>query len=183
MRKTNAEMPDLLSKMGYEARDVSLQGIFIGIAALFVFILIAMVGSVILYNIFIPDWYKGTTRIPIPAARRLPPHPQLQTEPRRDMVLYREAEDEMVAGRADDGHGHRAKMSVNDAINMMATQRGIAGVRGDASPVSGGSYPGGTGLKGTSPAAVAPVGTHDMGNAGSVAPTSQNGSAHGNGAH
>lgn len=184
MRKAdvdNNNMPDLLSQLGYEPRDVSLRGIFIGIGSLFVFIFVAMGVSIALYNLFIPDWYKSSTRMPMSAERRLPPHPQIQVEPKRDMALYRAAEDELVAGKIQDGHGHTAKISIEDAMNKVATERGIAGIRGDAPAVRGNSYPGSTGLTtGTSPASNAPNADHDMAPAGGT-PSSE--PTHGNGAH
>ena len=154
MRKANAPMPDLLSQMGYEPTDVNLRGVFTGIIALFVFIFVTMGVSIVLYNVFIPDWYKTGSQQPMPAGRRMPPHPQIQTEPRRDMAFYREAEDALVAGKTDDGHGHSATMSIDDAMNALATQNGIAGVRGDAPALRGNAYPGSAGLTtGNAPAA------------------------------
>ena len=150
--KTKNEMPDLLSQMGYEPTDVNLRSVFTGIIALFVFIALAMLFTAGLYTVFIPGWYKAETRMPMPAGRRMPPHPQIQTEPRRDMALYRQAEDALVAGKGNDGHGHNATMSVDDAMTALATQKGIAGVRGDAPAMRGNAYPGSAGLAQGSPA-------------------------------
>ena len=134
MRKESVG-PDVLHQMGYEPRDADLKSVLNSVFALFAFFLVTMGITVLLYSIFVPNWAKLNDREPLPPGRRLPPNPQLQTAPRRDMELYRQAEDKTLAGQ-------NGAMSVEQAIDAVAEQKGIAGIRGTAIKERGTAYPG-----------------------------------------
>jgi hypothetical protein len=140
MRKT--EEPNLLAQMGYETRDIILRPIMTGIASLFVFIALTLVVSVGIYQFFIPDFAKLGRPPEVSNARRLPPHPQIQAEPKRDMEIFRQAEDAVLSLEAPDADGSKAAMKIDDAISVLATQQGIAGVKGDKLTERGTSGPG-----------------------------------------
>jgi hypothetical protein len=153
MRKPDATMPDLLEQMGYETRDIDLRRIFFWIAMLFVLIFGAMVISIVFYIIFIPGWAKLGQPTPIPANRRLPPHPQVQVDPKKDMRLYQLAEDRVLRAEIGDAKSAKPALSVDQAVDLMASERGIAGVRGTAVRQRGTSYPGSGDYEGASSAA------------------------------
>lgn len=129
--------PDLLQQMAYEPKDVNIKQVLMGVVALLIFFVICMGVIAFLYNIFIPDWGKLGRQEPLPVGRRMPPQPQVQTNPKRDFELYRQAEDKTISGQG-------TAMSVEQAIDAMATQKGISGLRGDALHQQGSGYPGQT---------------------------------------
>jgi hypothetical protein len=134
--------PNLLAQMGYETRDVALRPIMLSIVTLFVFIFLTLLVSAGIYQIFIPNWAKLGRPVAPPAARRLPPHPQIQAEPKHDMALFRRAEDRLLRGDEADSTGAKQTMTIDQAMDTIATQRGIAGVTGTTLTQRGTSGPG-----------------------------------------
>jgi hypothetical protein len=134
--------PNLLAQMGYETRDVILRPLVVALGGLLALIVATLIFMFFLYQFFIPDWAKvGKPGLPS-TARRLPPNPQLQADPKRDMVIFREAEDAVHTGTVADTTGAKPTMKIEDAIETMATQTGIAGVTGTEVRQRGTSGPG-----------------------------------------
>lgn len=133
--------PDLLAQMGYEPRDINFKQVMLGVFSLIGFFIATIIATIFLYSIFVPDWAKLGNRQEIPTNRRLPPHPQLQTDPRRDFELYRQAEDRTLEGKGYDGKTAEG-ISVEQAIDVIATEKGIAGIKGAELSERGTGYPG-----------------------------------------
>lgn len=139
-----ADNIDLLEQMGYETRDVSLPGLSRWLIVFAVFLGAATIGSLALYHKLIPDFARDQSSAPMMHVRHVPPFPQIQAEPRRDMMEYRTAEDGVLAGGPS--ASAKAGTSIDDAIATIANVRGISGIRGSALPKLGStnhSYPGG----------------------------------------
>jgi hypothetical protein len=151
VRKPDATMPDLLEQLGYEPRDIDLRRIFFWIGMLFLLIVGSMIISIIFYVIFIPGWAKLGQPVPLSANRRLPPNPQVQVNPKKDMALYQQAEDRVLRAEIGEGKSPKPNLSVDQAVELMASDRGIAGVRGTAVRPRGTSYPGSGDFTNTSP--------------------------------
>jgi hypothetical protein len=134
--------PNLLAQMGYETRDVLLRPVIVALVTLFFFIFLTLGATAVIYSIFIPNWAKLGRPAAPPAARRLPPHPQLQAEPKHDMALFRRAEDRLLNGTEADSTGAKQTMTIDQAMDTIATQRGIAGVTGTTVTERGNSGPG-----------------------------------------
>lgn len=145
--------PDLLAKMDYEHRDIALQKLMWFITVFIIGFLAAMLITVGIYQFFIPNWAK-LGKIPEPSPyRRLPPHPQVQVDPRRDMALYRLAEDKQTSGEQGAVAGTKPAMTVTAAIEKLAAQDGIAGITGTAEAKRGEYFPGSRAFDGKPPAA------------------------------
>ena len=131
---------DLLSQMGYENRDISLNTIVLWIFVLFCFIAVTTVGTIFLYKFFVPASAELERVAPLASVRRVPPYPQLQASPKRDMIEFRQAEDAVLGGvtKAADGH---VNLPIDRAIDAIAA-RGIAGVSGTGEKPVSNSYPG-----------------------------------------
>ncbi len=134
---------DLLGQMGYETRDVGPTAILRWIVCLFVFIGVVSVGVLFLENQFIPETgqvaYQSEFYRTQPI-RNNPPMPQLQTLPKRDMIMYRRDEKRIVDGYSRTSEG-RVSIPVGEAIDQIASE-GIAGVKGSVAKPSGDAYPG-----------------------------------------
>ena len=131
---------DLLSQMGYENRDISLNAILGWIGGLFVFIVFATAGTLLLYKFFVPPSVELERVSPLASVRRVPPYPQLQTAPKRDMMEYRQAEDAILT-EVTKGREGQANLPIADAINAVAT-RGISGISGTGESKESLAYPG-----------------------------------------
>ena len=131
---------DLLSQMGYENRDISLNTIIFWIFVLFCFIAVTTVGTIFLYKFFVPASVELERVSPLASVRRVPPYPQLQAAPKRDMIEFRQAEDAVLGGvtKAADGH---VNLPIDRAMDAIAA-RGIAGVTGTGTAPASNSYPG-----------------------------------------
>jgi hypothetical protein len=171
--------PNLLAQMGYETRDVILRPLVMSLLALLVFIVVSLVSMFFLYQAFIPNWAKVGQPVTPPAARRLPPHPQIQAEPKQDMAIFRIAEDGVVSGNAPDSTGARQTMRIEEAIDVMATQRGIAGITGTEVRDRGDSGPG----QRTANRAAAEPSKPAPGGTGTPAGATQEGHSGGTGGH
>lgn len=152
MRKEDTQQghitPNLLEQMHYETRDINLSRILSGVGALFVFIFVTLIVSFGIYQFFIPDFAKvGVPQAPSPV-RPLPPHPQIQTEPKEDLTIFRRAEDGVIETHTPDADGKKQAMTPDQAIDALATQQGISGVHGDAVRGRGAGYPGMTSATG-----------------------------------
>jgi hypothetical protein len=144
--------PDLLAEMQYEHRDVAQQKLWGWIGIFFGGFIASMVITAGIYAIFIPNWYK-LGQVPAPSPyRRLPPHPQVQVEPKRDMQLFRQAETKQVLGQEGATPGTQPKMTIEAAIDKLAGEEGIAGVKGTAVAERGTGYPGSRQFGGEAPA-------------------------------
>jgi hypothetical protein len=134
--------PDLLSEMKFEHRDIALQKLMGFIVVFIVGFIAAMIVTIGIYQFFIPDWAKlGKIAAPSPY-RRLPPHPQIQVDPKHDMELYRLAEDKQVSGEQGAIPGTKPAMTVTAAIDKLAGQEGIAGITGTTEAKRGEFFPG-----------------------------------------
>lgn len=134
---------DLLRSMGYEPRDVALNTLVRWLAFLFVFIGFTTAITLILYKLFVPKTAELEKVAPLavkPAGRRLPPNPQLQASPKRDMMQFRRAEDRVLNGYTYSRAGQVA-LPVDSAIDQLANA-GISGIRGTATPGLPTGYPG-----------------------------------------
>ncbi|MBC8136056.1 MAG: hypothetical protein H8F28_09245 [Fibrella sp.] len=135
--------PDLLGQMGYETRDVGPVAILRWIAGLFVFIAIVTFGTLLLMNNFIPETGRVAYESEIFRTRPIrnnPMQPQLQTLPKRDMIMYRRDEKRVVDGYSATSEG-RVSIPVNEAIDAIAKE-GIAGVKAAAPESTTDAYPG-----------------------------------------
>lgn len=131
---------DLLSQMGYENRDVSLNTIALWVGILFVFIAITVVGTIKIYQWMVPASAETERVSPLVSVRRVPPYPQLQTAPKRDMMEFRQAEDAVIDGVTKGANG-QANIPVDRAIDAVAT-KGISGVAGTGGKPTSNAYPG-----------------------------------------
>jgi hypothetical protein len=121
---------EVLSQMGYETRDVSLPALVRWLVVLFGLIIAATVGTkYLIYDRLLPD-YSAQLSQPVLHQRRVPPFPQIQAEPKKDMMVYRGAEDDVLAGAAAMPN-EKAGLSVSAAIDVLANTKGIAGVTGN----------------------------------------------------
>ena len=131
---------DLLSQMGYENRDISLNAIITWIVGLFGFIAVVTGATILLYNFFVPPGVELERVSPLASVRRLPPYPQLQTAPKRDMIEYRQAEDAILT-TVTKGREGQANLPIPDAIDAVAN-RGISGISGTGESKLSPAYPG-----------------------------------------
>ncbi len=150
--------PDLLAEMKYEHRDIALQKLMGFIVVFIVGFVSAMIVSIGIYQFFIPNWAK-LGKIPEPSPyRRLPPLPQLQVDPKRDMQQFRLAEDKQVSGEQGAVTGTRPAMTITAAIDKLASEDGIAGIKGTEEARRGDYFPGSRAYDGK-----APESSHGMG--------------------
>jgi hypothetical protein len=134
--------PNLLAQMRYEQRDANINKTMISIVIFIGFFVFSMVITLGIYAYFIPDWGKlGQIAKPL-EYRPIPPHPQLQVEPKVEMAAYRMAEDKLVRGEQGSVPGTKPAMTIEAAIENIATERGISGVKGTALKERGNAYPG-----------------------------------------
>lgn len=134
---------DQLVKLGYDTRDVALNTLVKWLVFLFVFIAGTTLVTMVLYNFFVPRRTELERIAPLAVAtegRRLPPNPQLQARPVRDMIQFRRAEERVIDGYTYTAQGQVA-VPIDQAIDELAT-RGIAGIKGTKMPVRGTDYPG-----------------------------------------
>ena len=131
---------DLLSQMGYENRDISLNTIALWVFFLFVFIAFTTLGTIKIYQWMVPAGAETERVSPLANVRRVPPYPQLQTAPRRDMMEFRQAEDAVIGGVTKGANG-QLNMPIDRAIDAVAT-RGISGVSGTGGKPVSNAYPG-----------------------------------------
>jgi hypothetical protein len=136
--------PDLLNQMGYETRDVGPKAILIWMGGLFVFIGIVTFGTLVLMDNFIPETGRVAYESEIfrtTPIRNNPPQPQLQTLPRRDMIMYRRDERRILDGYSATSEG-RVSVPISETIDAIAAE-GISGVKGGTTPQpDGDAYPG-----------------------------------------
>ncbi len=134
---------DLLGQMGYETRDVGPVAILRWISGLFVFIGIVSVGTLFLMNNFIPETGRVAYESEIfrtTPIRNTPPQPQLQTLPKRDMIMYRRDEKRVLDGYSATSEG-RVSVPISETIDAIAAE-GISGVKSVAPKPATDSYPG-----------------------------------------
>lgn len=135
--------PDLLGQMGYETRDVGPMAILRWIAGLFVFIAIVSGGTLLLMNSFIPEAgrvaYESEVFRTTPI-RNNPPQPQIQTLPKRDMIMFRRDEKRIVDGYSATSEGN-VSIPVSEAIDAIAAE-GISGVTATTPKPTTDGYPG-----------------------------------------
>ncbi|GAB4456579.1 MAG: hypothetical protein OHK0029_14790 [Armatimonadaceae bacterium] len=133
---------DLLAEMQYEPRDASVPKIFRWIGYFMLFFVGSIVLTIGIYQFFIPDWARlGQIAEPSPY-RPLPPHPQVQAEPREDMAFFRLAEDKQVLGLDGAVPNTLPEMTIDAAIEKIASEKGISGIRGTALRGGPPTYPG-----------------------------------------
>lgn len=136
--------PDLLHQMGYETRDVGPKAILVWIGGLFVFIGIVTAGTLVLMNNFIPETGRVAYESEIfrtTPIRNNPPQPQLQTLPKRDMIMYRRDEKRILDGYSATSEG-RVSVPISETIDAIAAE-GISGVKGGTAPqLDSNAYPG-----------------------------------------
>lgn len=174
MRKSQPLQEDLLAGLGYEPRDIALSTILRWVAFLFVFIFATLILSLGIYRFFVPAATEIGKSSPLLYQRTLPPNPQLQAYPKRDMMVWRQAEDALIAGKTKDPATGRPVMNVNEAIDRLA-ERGIAGIKGTKVRERGPGYPG-SGLYGTGEVPADNTGANDTTSPETSNKASQNGS-------
>lgn len=120
---------DLQRLVGYEATDVKLIPIGIAFAGLIVLFGGSSIAMMLFYNFTAPK-YGSDSNVPTwSTERKFPRHPQLQSSPKEEMNLYKEAEAPYVK-------------RTNDSLTDIA-QRGISGVpAGNEPKVFSNQYPG-----------------------------------------
>jgi hypothetical protein len=133
----------LLAQMGYETRDIALNTLVRWLVFLGVFIIVMMATAYVTYKVFVPNWVETERTAPLEHVRKIPPYPQLQADPRRDIIEFRQAEDDVVNGYTAGGpKGQRTNVPIATAIDILANQRGIAGIRGSQAKPESEAYPG-----------------------------------------
>ncbi|MES2462845.1 MAG: hypothetical protein V4671_19860 [Armatimonadota bacterium] len=120
--------PDQLARLGYETRDIALNTLSRWLVGLFIFIAVAIFGTLGLYKALVPTWSEVEKMSPIAHVRTYPPNPQLQARPRRDMIEYRGAEEKLLNSYTK-GENGTVNLPVDRAIDLLA-ERGISGVKG-----------------------------------------------------
>lgn len=172
--------PDLLESLKYERRDVSQQKLWGWIVIFFIGFIVSMFITAGIYAIFIPNWYK-LGQVPAPSPyRKLPPVPQLQVDARRDMELYRQIEAKQVAGSEGAVPNTKPSMTIEAAIDKLAGEEGIAGIKGTEVAERGTAYPGSRNFNGVE-APAEDTGKSDLegGEAEGHAPEAHGAEAHG----
>ncbi len=150
---------DLLSQMGYENRDISFNTVAWSVVFLFAFAFVISVITLLIYNFFVPAKAKLEIVSPLASVRQVPPYPQLQVAPKRDMVEFRQAEDAVLTGVTKGSDGHTS-IPIDQAMNAIS-ERGISGVKGTQGRPQSIGYPG-SGNFSTGPDAANNGGTGDM---------------------
>ncbi len=135
---------EILSQMGYEQRDVSLPALRNWLIGFIVFLTLMLSIPYGIYRLVVPT-FADELHQPMRHQRRVPPFPQIQPDPKPDMMVYRAAEDRVLSGQAampNDKPG----ISIDQAIDQLATRQGISGVTGTAQKAldpNSNQYPGG----------------------------------------
>jgi len=135
---------DLLVQMGYETRDIGPEGIFKAIAILFVCIgVVSALIFALLYWVFVPQTgaiaYEARLYDSSPV-RHMPPQPQIQTLPKRDIIMYRRLEKRELDEYTTADKGNIA-IPVDQAIDQIAAE-GISGVKEGTPKPKADAYPG-----------------------------------------
>ena len=135
---------DLLAQMGYETRDVAFRTLAGWIAALFAFAIGTSFVMAWTFRWFAPDVNEVQKQHAYPLAfvRRLPPNPQIQADPKRDMKIYHAGEDASITQLH---WANEAKTKVNIPIDRAMDEmaaKGISGISGSAKTEFSPSYPG-----------------------------------------
>jgi hypothetical protein len=132
---------DLLVKLGYDTRDVPLQPLVRWLGGLAMLIVVATLIGFGLFKWLVPSYSELTSGSPLPYVRLLPPNPEIQVRPRRDMIDYWTRVDPIVKGYTAGDNG-RVNLPIGRAMDLMA-RKGISGVTGDNAVVaSTDAYPG-----------------------------------------
>lgn len=131
---------DLLSQMGYENRDISFNTVAWSVVFLFGFAFVISLITLGIYNFFVPTKVEQERVSPLMSVRRVPPYPQLQAAPKRDMIEFRQAEDAVLTGANKGADGHTS-IPIDQAMNAISA-RGISGVSGTKTRPESISYPG-----------------------------------------
>ncbi|GEM_PF-4142565 len=142
---------DLLARMGYETRDVETRSILSWLAVLFVFLVMATGGTLLLYRVFVPAELVAQTRGQGQRPSRVPLQPQVQMDPKRDMRQFRQAEEAALVGGVTTREG-LTTVPVDVAIDRLA-ESGISGISGTALPTPPAGAPGSGQFETTSSAA------------------------------
>lgn len=120
---------DLLSDLGYEHRDVAFRKIALWLSILFGFLVFSGVVTMELFHFFTPAYVEAAKKVPaFKQQRDLPPHPQVQADPRRDLLHFHLADD--------------ASAEAIDEAKKAIASAGIAGVAQGAAKKETLSYPG-----------------------------------------
>ena len=138
---TDHVSPDILAQMGYETRDIALNTLVRWLFFLFAFIAVTVGATIGLYNWFVPNKVELERVSPLASTRRVPPHPQLQRSPKNDMIEYRQAEAAAVEEESRNANG-TVNIPVSRAMEILANERGIAGIKGSQTAPVSNSYPG-----------------------------------------
>lgn len=159
----NHPSPDLLARMGYETRDVAPNTLVRWVFFLFAFIAATSLFTMGLYNFFVPKDGPSSGEVertaPMSTVRRLPPHPQVQAAPMRDMMEFRQAENAQVLEPSQNANGS-VNLPVQRAMELLANERGIAGIRGSQTAPVPNAYPG-SGVYGSAVLPADDSGGHD----------------------
>lgn len=120
---------ELQRLVGYEATDVKLVPIGLAFAGLLVLFGGSSIAMMLFYNLTAPKYVSDSNVPTWSTERKFPRHPQLQSSPKEEMNLYKEAEAPYVK-------------RTNDALADIA-QKGISGVpAGNEASAFSNQYPG-----------------------------------------
>lgn len=133
---------EILSQMGYEARDVSLNVLGRWLIFLGIFIAAMTAASFFIYKTLVPSYAEVEHSPRLPHVATLPPYPQIQVDPHRDIMEFKQAEEDVIAGAtASVAGGAKTNIPISQAIDQMA-EKGIAGVSGSDLRPDSPAYPG-----------------------------------------
>lgn len=143
---SNEPSLDLLVELGYETRDVAFKTIGLWIFGLIAFALSVAGVMLLAFRWFAPDVTAAQYQraYPLATTRRLPQEPMLQADPRRDMAQYHAKEDRSILEwqYTDPNKKTGVNVPIDVAIEKYASEVGISGVKGTATPPVSSAYPG-----------------------------------------
>jgi hypothetical protein len=151
--------PDLLAAMKYETRDIALNTLILWFGNLIIFIVIVTTITLFLYSQFVPGKAELERTSPLASVRVVPPHPQLQVAPKRDMIEYRLAEKHEFSEPTKNADG-TVNLPIERAMKMLADEKGISGKKGSEPAPERTAFPGSGDYTNTGNAPAA-EGTHD----------------------
>ncbi len=83
---------DVLADLGYESKDVKLPPLVGALGGLAALIVVSIFGILWFYDFTSPRYEQDKGKPRWETERKLPPNPQVQADPKKEMVLYYKAE-------------------------------------------------------------------------------------------
>ncbi|MFM7323032.1 MAG: hypothetical protein ACKO5K_16150 [Armatimonadota bacterium] len=142
---------DVLADLGYENKDVKLAPLMGALGGLVALIVVSIFGILWFYDFTSPRYEMDKGKPRWETERKLPPHPQIQADPKEEMVLYYKAEAPYVksleaakraaAGSGSEAHStsHEGKSYPGSGDYMRANGHGESQAHGEghvAAPVA-----------------------------------------------